>query len=378
MVFVTLWLEGDELFTSKRLTEITPNKKHGVRILTDVFWNVSRDEELVLWTVWSILLPSIYNQLQSALNCKVEVTNFMSLEDEMLAEDEIGQKSGVDLRLTNAALTQLTSDYSKYDFTPAVESSALCIAVPHSQLVPQCFVVFRTHSPEAIMFFRSFSLATWILILTVVGAFVIVHYVYQLSQYKVHATLYSQAEVDLYESTSALLTVYSYFMCGIPPRVLLGRLFTGKILFIISSFSAILIATILQGGMTKLLLSKVHYPEIDTLEDLEKSNIFIQVLDIATSSTFFSAHEGLKSKLSNTLNYCQISLAVQADYSNTYYDIYSSRTDNHVEAAFLNHGDGSGSLLLCAIQIQNKNNLCNFLQDFSNFIGKKVSCTGNV
>ena len=119
----------------------------------------------------------------------------------------------------------------------------------------------------------------------------------------------------VYDSSSSIHMIYAYFICGSPPRVMLGELFTGKILFSVFIFSALIISNVFLGGMTTLLTSKVQCPEIDTLQDLEDSDLFIQVPERESAAVNFAKlgfSEKLISRLSSTLeNYIiTISLTV--------------------------------------------------------------------
>ncbi|CAH0762864.1 unnamed protein product [Bemisia tabaci] len=255
-----------------------------------------KNERFQLSGVLNIFLQHIYNALETSLNCRI-VSSIITSEDMTDRAIEIGQKFGTDLRTIHSAVFDFDDDTSKFEFSLAIESNALCIAAPLSSFVPQWLVVFRSFTPIG-----------WILISVVFTVFVLAHHVYQLSQCGVFKHLYPRGETAVYENTSSLLTVYSYLINGSPPRVVLGRLITGRILFAIFSFSAIVISTILQGRMTDLLTSKIRYPEIETLKDLEESGLFLQVMDEDTSSGLFASRARLRSKLCSHLNHYVISV----------------------------------------------------------------------
>ncbi|CAH0394782.1 unnamed protein product [Bemisia tabaci] len=134
------------------------------------------------------------------------------------------------------------TDYSQFDYSVSVDTSALCVATPHSGYMSQGLVIFE-----------SFSSVVWIFISVTIASLVIMQYVFQYSQCELFHRLYTDAEVDYYRETSALLTVYAYFICGSPPSLHLGHLFTGKVLFSILSFSTIIISTVFLSSMTTLL-----------------------------------------------------------------------------------------------------------------------------
>lgn len=96
------------------------------------------------------------------------------------------------------------------------------------------------------------------------------------------------------------LTVYSYFICGSPPRLLLGHLSTGKILFLIFSFSVLIVSTLFQSGMTTLLSDRLRYPNIDTLSGLVESDLFIQSIEPKKTHSYFDQqpqYDGIRDKL---------------------------------------------------------------------------------
>lgn len=105
--------------------------------------------------------------------------------------------------------------------------------------------------------------------------------------------MYTEADASLYESTSSLLTVYAYFICGSPPTLLLGRFITGKILFLIFSCFASIISTLFLSGMTTLLTDRVQYPEINSLEDLAASDLLVQTLDENSAARYLAHFEDI-------------------------------------------------------------------------------------
>ncbi|CAH0383772.1 unnamed protein product [Bemisia tabaci] len=202
---------------------------------------------------------------------------------------ELGQKLNVDLHNVEIGATRDETDYSRFDVSISVESEEMCIVTPHSALLPQFLVPFKV-----------FSFPVWIFMGVTVTLFIMMQYIFLQAQGGPFRSLYSETDASLYDSTSAVHTMYAYFVCGCPPRLLLGKLFTGKILFIIFIFSALIISNIFLGGMTTLLTNTVQYPEIDTLKDLEDSGLRIQAHNTEAAATLF-AQLGLSEKLRGML-----------------------------------------------------------------------------
>ncbi|CAH0396008.1 unnamed protein product [Bemisia tabaci] len=128
-----------------------------------------------------------------------------------------------------------------------------------------------------------------------------------------------------FEDTSAILTVYAYFMCGCPAKVLLGRFFTGKIIFVVVAFAALILGTVFQNGMVTLLSEHVRYPNIETLSELQDSDLLVQTQDIDDRFLYFDqeSHDGLGDKLiTNYEYYKEIINSMYHDYESPYFFAY--------------------------------------------------------
>ncbi|CAH0383003.1 unnamed protein product [Bemisia tabaci] len=245
---------------------------------------------------WLLFLLGIFDDFVSSMNCTLE---YISVYQDIGRQyddyrTEIGQKYGVHLQTSNTIGTFENADSSDADFSVSVDSSLLCLVTPHSQLMPQYLVIFKTFTP-----------IVWACILATILIFVLMQYVFQFSQRQTFRRFYSDAELDSYEKTSSFLIVYSYFICGSPSTLLLGRLYTGKLLFVIFSFATIIISTVFLNGMTTLLEKQVQYPEIDSLEEMKESEMLIQVEDMEQISNFLQQEkrcEKLATKLTDSLN----------------------------------------------------------------------------
>ncbi|CAH0394251.1 unnamed protein product [Bemisia tabaci] len=220
----------------------------------------------------------IFHELEISLNCTFQYILF-------LIDNEDGQKYNVHLNQPRLFLSSEEVDLSRFDFSIGVEMEAMCIITPHSELMPRCLVPFKV-----------FTSLVWILILVTAVLFVLMQRVFLKAQRGLFLGLYSEEELTSYSTASSVYMIYSYFICGSPPRLLLGKLFTGKVLFFVFMFSAFFISNVFLGGMTTLLATTVQYPEIDTLKDLEDSDLVIQVPSVDSAATYF-ARLGLSEKL---------------------------------------------------------------------------------
>lgn len=105
-------------------------------------------------------------------------------------------------------------------------------------------------------------------------------------------------------------------MVSSPSRLLLGRVITGKILFLVVSFFVLIIVTVLQSQLTTLLSKSLRYPNIDTLEELSNSNLFIQTPDLETSLgrlQDYDFYDSLKNRLTEGHTYYSSILIEEAN-----------------------------------------------------------------
>ncbi|CAH0382746.1 unnamed protein product [Bemisia tabaci] len=241
-------------------------------------------------------------------------------------------KFGIDMISYGSEILPEIVDYSKYDFSVSTDTYALCFATQHSSYMPQALVIFQGFSP-----------ILWGFIAVTVVTFCLIQRIFQHLQSEVFRCLYSEVEIDYYRDTSSLLTVYAYFICGNPPSLHLGRLFTGKILFLIFSFSAFIISTLFLSGMTTLLSDRVLYPEIDSLKTLEMSDLFIQNLWTTKSEAMalfgqLNLSDGLKAKLVDGMMFYifRVSEGVMVfDAESNFYTVNNSFADS-IELAYKN------------------------------------------
>ncbi|CAH0382988.1 unnamed protein product [Bemisia tabaci] len=255
---------------------------------------------------WFQIMYMFLEHFERSFNCTVNPNRNFQLTEPFIfgrrhdSDKNLGLKYAADLEVFSFGVTVEDTDFSIFDFSIGFETNALCIAAPHSEFMSQGLVIFK-----------SCKLSVWVAILLTVVLFVFMQAIFQRSQCRLFRRLYSEAELLHYESAPSLLIVYSYFILGSPPSLHLGRLRTGRILFVLFSFSALLISTIFLSGMTTLLSNRVSYPEIDTLEALEESEHFIQVFDVDDTTAFlnrFNLSQKLISKLTGTLEFFSTSI----------------------------------------------------------------------
>ncbi|CAH0383613.1 unnamed protein product [Bemisia tabaci] len=218
-------------------------------------------------SVWIESYEAMMSEFKRAVNCTLAspLTTYMVDQFESYGTD-VGLKFDIDLQPFEYGLNLEGANYSRYDFSVSIDTRSLCFATPHSGFMPQGLVIFKSFSP-----------LVWTLIVITIVCFWIILGTFHYLQCRVFYFFYSDAEVESYRNSSPLLTVYTYFMCGSPANLRLGHLSTGKALFVIFSFSAIIITNAFLGCMTTLLSKRVQYPEIDSLKALEESELLIQL-----------------------------------------------------------------------------------------------------
>ncbi|XP_072161284.1 uncharacterized protein [Bemisia tabaci] len=247
---------------------------------------------------WLSVLNSALYAFESSLNCTTRYYNCID-DDFLTANFQIKDslRYGIDLIFLSSGIMREGADFSKYDFSISFDFNAVCIATPHSVYMPQSLVVFQGFKP-----------VVWFFIAVTIVIFCAMQCLFQYAQSELFYRLYTNAEIDYYRDSSSLLTVYAYFICGSPPSLHLGQLYTGKVFFVIISFSAIIISTVFLSGMTTLLIDRVLYPEIDTLKSLEESDLLIQTLEYTKDETMrmfeqLDQTEPLKSKVVDSFRY---------------------------------------------------------------------------
>ncbi|CAH0382997.1 unnamed protein product [Bemisia tabaci] len=233
---------------------------------------------------WISFHKTAVELLANSLNCRLNYASVL-YSVEIWREDfakKASLKYDIDLYLFGNGVAVGKPDRSTFDFLESVETSALCIATPHSDFMSQGLVIFKSFTP-----------IVWALTIMTIFGFSCTQYVFQYSQIEIFKRLYSEAQRDHLRDTSSVLTISAYFFCGSPPSLNLGHLRTGKILFLIFSFSSLIISTAFLSSMTTLLSNRVLYPEIDSLKTLEESDLLIETLNSRETDTNLFAEKNL-------------------------------------------------------------------------------------
>lgn len=241
------------------------------------------------WHRWDWMATTLIDSFAKSLNGSTILQNDEIKVDQLdkyWAQLEAGLKYGVDLHVFQMGIRSEKNGYSIEDFSLALDSNYLCIATPHTGFMSQALVIFK-----------SFTTTVWVLICTTIISFSLMLYVFQNSQCELFHRLYTKAEIEHFRNSSAILIAYAFFICGSPPSLRLGHLITGKMLFLIFSFSAVIISTAFLGSMTTLLDERVQFPEIDSVETLADSNLFIQTSGDPSSTKYFFDHQIIPEKL---------------------------------------------------------------------------------
>ncbi|CAH0388891.1 unnamed protein product [Bemisia tabaci] len=82
------------------------------------------------------------------------------------------------------------------------------------------------------------------------------------------------------------MTIYRYILGIAQPRLILIEFMTGKIVFFVVVFSMMIFITLFQSGMFSLLSSMVRYEDIDTLREIEESDLMVQSNNIESEMQF--------------------------------------------------------------------------------------------
>ncbi|CAH0394639.1 unnamed protein product [Bemisia tabaci] len=289
-----MWYDADN---SGPFFDFSVNNMHG-KSMHLVLDHLTTDEGkfcLSFDLSWYDVLVDVVTYLKNSINCTIE-HHYATIRGMTEYNDhENGQKIGADFHISRSMFRHGVAGVSKFDHSISVESRVALIVTPHSSFIPQVLVGFK-----------SFTLVVWIFLLISTFVFFLMQYFFQCSQSRILYRFYTEAQIFTYKSTSPLLTVYSYFICGRPPTLLLGKFFTGKILFLIFSFSALILSTVFLGAMTTLLTNRVRYSEINSLRDLAASDLLIQTEHTLSAREVFTQYgesKELTAKLTSNLAY---------------------------------------------------------------------------
>ncbi|CAH0388070.1 unnamed protein product [Bemisia tabaci] len=289
-----VWYENKTTKIPLKLETNLRGKKVGYYVIDEQTYKV---ENVLPWEIWKLILREAIQQLSKSYNYtpvdKFDIFTY-PIASNKVDDHELSLKYGIDVCSLNVGLNLDGMDLDLYDLTTSIDTYSLCFATPAAGYKPQYLVPFQ-----------SFSSPVWIAIILTVITFLAMQFAFQRSQVYVFHHLYSEEEVSKWEKSSVILTVYAYFICGSPYCVLLGRHCTGRILFVIFAFSALILSTVFLNGMTTFLMERVYYANIETISELEASDFLIQSQDLDMHRKYFDqvGYEKLEYKLIDNFNY---------------------------------------------------------------------------
>ncbi|CAH0383914.1 unnamed protein product [Bemisia tabaci] len=142
---------------------------------------------------------------------------------------------------------------------------------------------------------KCFSVTVWYFILIVLILFMIVYEIYK----RLCVKIYTEAT----EGISTAFTIFSYCLCVAQSRLLLNSL-TGRILFIVFTFTFMILSTVFLSLMTTFFSEKVRYTPFNTHTALKDSDVIFQLmLDENESFSFMDdpSYEWLKERSSHSM-----------------------------------------------------------------------------
>ncbi|CAH0383111.1 unnamed protein product [Bemisia tabaci] len=197
---------------------------------------------------------------------------------------------------------------SEFDFTPGLETAVLFVMVPRRGFVPSYLAALRCFTPTV-----------WVCTISVLVTFLSISHVYNQLQIRVFPALYKEVDLTHFERVSVLLTLYRHVLNISQPRWELGALRAGKILFLVFSFSTLILTSLFASSMMSALTEPVRYSDINTLRDLNRSEMFVQT-DTGSRSVSLSGYpefEWLTRRLSDHFQFEAVSLSVASMVKNT-------------------------------------------------------------
>ncbi|CAH0770026.1 unnamed protein product [Bemisia tabaci] len=226
------------------------------------------------YALWSNIIFYVLGDFakhRSAVDVVISVPDFDIMPDTGLA---LWSDASLILTEMNA---RLRWDDVKFRPTVATDHGSVCIFVPR-----------RGFKPPYLAVLKSFSPTVWVCILVTIAVSLTVHHYHTSLQLR-QPRLYTEAELTQYENLSSFLTIYRYFLGVAQPRLLLGRPTSGKILFCVFIFSALILTTLLQSRMVTLTSHQPRFADVDTMEDLKDSGHLVQTAQRSQDFRFLTA-----------------------------------------------------------------------------------------
>ncbi|CAH0383395.1 unnamed protein product [Bemisia tabaci] len=265
--------------------------------------------------------PQLFGELLNLI-FERDIEHFMLDKRDALYGDA-GLQQNLDLIIYEGGYILEESEISQFHLTPSFDSLYYCILAPRRGFMPQYLVVVKCFSPPV-----------WLAILIALATSWLMQWAFQRFQVKYFAHFYSDAEISAFEDSSPFLAIYSYFLSGSPPFLLLGKFLTGKICFFVFTFFNLIIGTVLQSGLTTLLTSYVRYSDIETLAELEQSGLYIQTQSVEAISDILgqSEHALLKHQLTDSRYYYEQQTAIELLYEYNHNNILCDWTSPNLTA----------------------------------------------
>ncbi|CAH0392121.1 unnamed protein product [Bemisia tabaci] len=234
---------------------------------------------------WSETLSEALIEIEESKirNISFTINNLYEAKRDLTQDYESNLKSGIDLYSALAGPSYHEEEGSIFDYTIAIGTCTVCIATPRPGYKPQFLAPFDC-----------FSAPVWGALIMTIASILVIQYVFQYMQYTSFRGLYTEQEALVFEDSPIALNICSYFLCGNPVRMLLGRLLTGKIIFCVFSFGALIICAVFQNGMVRLLSRQVKFADINTMEQLLEADLLIQSRDIEAHSSYSEQHAELR------------------------------------------------------------------------------------
>ncbi|CAH0383502.1 unnamed protein product [Bemisia tabaci] len=183
---------------------------------------------------------------------------------------EIGLKHAVDIYVIGSGISNL-GNLRDLDTSPAMESCQLTFRIPRMGYIPQDVVPFYCFSPTF-----------WIFLVVTLIIFVLIHYALVVAS----KDIFTEKETWDQNLFPTAMTIYRYTLGISQPRLIMVEFVVGKIVFLVIVFSMMILITLFQSGMFRLLSSQVRYRDMDTLEEIQESNLVLQSSDIEIDAQF--------------------------------------------------------------------------------------------
>ncbi|CAH0391406.1 unnamed protein product [Bemisia tabaci] len=202
-----------------------------------------------------------------------------------------GLKYGMDLCAIGSGVRN-QENLQQFLVSPTMESCQCNLRIPRQGFMPQDVVPFYC-----------FSLTVWVFVVMTVLIFIPIHYALAY----VHREIILSSDIDEAlqnrELFSAAMTIYRYVLGIGQPRLILVEVITGKIVFFVIVFCMMVLITLFQSGMFSLLSSRVRYDDIDTLKEVEDSNLMVQSNNLEIDMQFLgneTEFEWIRQKLTDS------------------------------------------------------------------------------